>query len=128
MSDTKNLIITVPTELYTDLVEGSGIGYILNTYRQEIETALNNHVLVKDEKWIPVTERLPKERKTYEVTLQGVGELEGIDNEVAYATWLGNKNNRENNWLYHDVNNWKDKEVIAWKPRSKPYKAESERK
>jgi len=81
---------------------------------------------LKGGEWIPVTERLPEERHTYEVTLQGIGELEGIDNEVAYATWFGNKNNRKNNWLYHDVNNWQDKEVIAWKPRSKPYKVESE--
>ena len=69
MEDTKKLIITVPTELYTDLVEGSGIGYILNTYRQEIETALNNHVLVKEEKWTPVNdiEDIPK-RGTYWVS------------------------------------------------------------
>lgn len=87
---------------------------------------LNELIEIHKEGWIPASERLPKERNTYEVTLQGIGELEGIDNEVAYATWLGNKNNRKDNWLYHDVNNWQDKEVIAWKPRSKPYKAESE--
>ncbi len=68
-------------------------------------------------RWIPVTERLPEEGNTYEVTLQGIGELEGINNEVAYATWLKNRND----WLYHGVDDWKDKEVIAWKPLSKPY-------
>lgn len=73
-------------------------------------------------RWIPVTERLPKDGNTYEVTLRGIGELEGIDNEVAYATWLKNRKD----WLYHGVDNWKDKEVIAWKPLSKPYTGEKE--
>lgn len=76
--------------------------------------------------WTPVSEGFPKEYNTYEVTLRGIGELEGIDNEVAYATWFGNKNNWKNNWIYHGVDNWKDKEVIAWKPLSQPYKTESE--
>ena len=84
-------------------------------------------------RWIPVSERLPEENETYEVTLQGVRELEGIDNEVAYATWLGNREDSRKllydyrDWLYHDVDDWKDKEVIAWKPLSMPYKAESEK-
>lgn len=66
--------------------------------------------------WVSVSEKLPEERDTYEVTLQGIGELEGIDNEVAYATWLGK------DWIYHNVDNWTCRKVIAWKPLSKPYK------
>lgn len=99
-------------------------------YRQLAEWLKELKQLREQTRWIPVSERLPKEIGTYEVTLQGVGELKGIDNEVAYATWLGNRESLTlydySNWLYHDVDDWKDKEVIAWKPLSMPYKAESE--
>ena len=65
--------------------------------------------------WIPVSERLPRTANTYLVTLQGTGELKGAENEVAFATWV-NKD-----WIYHDVDNWQDKKVLAWMPTIKPY-------
>lgn len=108
---------------------GGFIGF--NTYSEAFDQVNNMSFAPR---WIPVSEGLPEESETYEVTLQGVGELEGIDNEVAYATWLGNREDSKRllfdyrNWLYHDVDDWKNKKVIAWKPLSMPYKVENEDK
>lgn len=70
-------------------------------------------------RWIPCSEKLPTENDTYEVTLRGISELEGTT-EIAYAKWLNN------DWLYHNVDDWQYKKVTAWKTRTQPYKPESE--
>lgn len=84
------------------------------------DTALDKAITaLKQTRWIPVSERLPTEIDTYEVTISGTSELEGTI-EIAFATWLND------DWLYHDVDDWQYKEVIAWKPLPQPYRAESE--
>lgn len=60
--------------------------------------------LGQEQKWIPVTERLPEENGGYLVTVKR--------GYVTTALWIGN------------AENWK--EVTAWMPLPQPYKAESE--
>jgi hypothetical protein len=71
-------------------------------------------------RWIPLSERLPKD-KTYVLTTIKVS------NRIAHARsgWY------ESGFFYNDNGDiWKatDMEVIAWMPLPKPYKAESEDK
>ena len=64
--------------------------------------------------WISVEEKSPKKRDGYYVTLEGIGELEGVT-ETTTATWI-------DGWLYSHVDDWKLKKVTAWMPLPKPYR------
>lgn len=48
MSDTVKFILEVPAELYADLAIESNFGYVLNTYRKELETAFDNRLSLRE--------------------------------------------------------------------------------
>lgn len=86
--------------------------------REAFDTAIK---ALEQTRWIPVSEELPKVADCYDVTRQIGSDLivsacyfDGID------TW------HNGNWINHERNYLTD--VVAWMPRPKPYKAESEDK
>lgn len=70
------------------------------------------------QRWIPVSERLPESEyaDTYLVSLECFGELEGCENEVAFASWTISKG-----WIMHDVYDAEYKRVTAWMEMLEPY-------
>lgn len=68
-------------------------------------------------RWIPCTERLPKEDGCYLVTIKWKGRYSG---DVYTETTMAEYKEKTKEWDYVDV--------IAWMPLPEPYKAESEDK
>lgn len=92
----------------------------------EIEKKLPS-VTPKAERWIPCTERLPKDGDTYLVTIEYKGEVIGVD----VASYSPVDGYIDKHW--ETFNDWKEDDdtcyhVSAWMPLPKPYKAESEDK
>lgn len=84
----------------------------------------------KDYEWIPVSERLPEERKKCLVTFRGgyvgimcyASDLYGVD-EYDFCDEKGKAG-----WYDYDreLGHYSRDDVIAWMPLPEPYKAESE--
>ena len=69
-----------------------------------------------EQRWIPVSERLPDKRGDYLVTLCGNGEP-----WVEIALWNETFGGRWQMVLYNDVDYSDISNVIAWMPLPKPY-------
>jgi len=83
----------------------------------EIRRALNMGMaaIKREQRWIPVTERLPD--KGYKVLVTSLGYI------------MTAKKFNENEWYLNDVNKFvHTADIEAWMPLPKPYKAESEDK
>ena len=87
--------------------------------------------LSQEPKWIPVSERLPKDG-TYLVTLEGINGKPRID-MMSFAKDLYKVDEfdfpkHKCGWYNYDseYGYWECTKVIAWMPLPKPYKVESE--
>ena len=86
-----------------------------------------------EQRWIPVSERLPEEYGEYMITWttsNSVARKEGLLGTAEYELTVeyDHENNRfKGEWVLDDyVKNYKDVKVIAWMPLPEPYRAESE--
>lgn len=80
-----------------------------------------------EQKWIPCTERLPKDGDTYLVTIEYKGEVIGVD-VASYSPvegYIDKHWDTFNDWVEDDKMHY---HVTAWMPLPQPYKAESEDK
>lgn len=78
-----------------------------------------------EQKWIPCTERLPKDGDTYLVTIEYKGEVIGVD-AASYSPvegYIDKHWDTFNDWVEDDKMHY---HVTAWMPLPQPYKAESE--
>lgn len=84
----------------------------LDNIKEELDEKIFNEVVAKPKasEWIPVTERLPEERKVVLITNDKgnvrYGQFRGTSGK--YWHWKGNTN----------------EEVIAWQPLPEPYEEE----
>lgn len=95
---------TIDQNIY-DYAESNGLSYanLKNAILDAPSVAL-------EQKWIPVTERLPEEKGLYLVSVKN-------DHNRRYSKTC---------W-FHGGDNWfARQDVLAWMPLPKPYKAESE--
>ena len=103
-------------------------------YRPSIKAVIDTITLSHSEnqnKWIPVSKRLPKENGRYFVTrgLNACGNLWNRVYIVNYSDLMGLK--KEKIWWSGNVGKSdfeRHDDVIAWMPLPTPYKAESEDK
>lgn len=76
----------------------------------------------REDRWIPVNEKLPEESGEYLTTLYH----EGVDgyycSSVLFLTESPNYKGMKNFWLTWDRLDTVDMEVIAWMPLPQPYK------
>ena len=77
---------------------------------EDLARIINDMPTIEPQKWVPVSERLPKQQQT--VLIQDFGEI-----TIGYL-------NAENRW--RDLTNLADylKGVVAWMPLPEPYKGE----
>ena len=75
-----------------------------------------------EQRWIPVTERLPKEWDSVLITFSGkYGNL-----TVVHAVGTGSLDGI-NGWYFDEIDGYTERlKVEAWMPLPEPYKAESE--
>ena len=94
---------------------------VAKEFEREFNEILNLAIktLDQEQRWIPVSERLPKEDGRYLVTVQNLTGYEHLDNNVFECEFFNT------DWIFKG---WKDNKVIAWMPLPKEYKAESEEK
>lgn len=101
--------------------------YEANEHSKECYYEIRNAILAMPEqepKWIPCSDRLPKESGEYLVSvIDDSGEDD--DYEAVDVAWFAHKKD-----YYIEDSEWRrlgiDETVIAWMPKPAPYKAESE--
>lgn len=94
--------------------DNSGDVVLGSALRERIERLPS---VIPEPSWIPVSERLPKEDGRYLVTVQNLTGYERLDNNVFECEFF------YTDWIFKG---WKDNKVIAWMPKPREYKAESE--
>lgn len=102
---------------------------LITDFKCESETMVdfcNTVIKALEQRWIPVSERLPKERDWYLAVFKESDTGFQLIPRVADYIGMG-----ENKWLLMDENGlpseyWDLLECIAWMPLPEPYKAESE--
>lgn len=104
----------------------------------EIRRALNMGMaaIKREQRWIPVTERLPEEYGEYMITwttshsmVNGKYGLLGIAEYELTGEYDAENNRFKGEWLLEEyVENYSNVKVTAWMPLPEPYKAESENK
>ena len=102
----------------------------------EIRQALNMGMdaLKHEQRWIPVTERLPEEYGEYMITwttshsmVNGKYGFLGIAEYELSGEYDAENNRFNGEWLLEEyVENYSDVKVTAWMSLPEPYKAESE--
>lgn len=81
-------------------------------FKEEIIDSACNRILELEQRWIPVSERLPEEMGNYMVTID----------YGKYGLFTAKR------YYYGKAPKWMDDCVTAWMPMPEPYKAESEDK
>ena len=104
----------------------------------EIRRALNMGIaaIKREQRWIPVSERLPEEYGEYMITwttshsmVNGKYGFLGTAEYELTGEYDAENNRFKGEWLLEEyVENYSDVKVTAWMPLPEPYKAESEDK
>lgn len=77
------------------------------------------------QRWIPCSERLPKERHDVLITKEPF-KIKGYEQEVIKAKRSADLRSGKIEWWSPEFGTLTNKAVLAWMPLPKPYKAESE--
>ena len=112
-------------------IEKDGYANLAPEFTEAMKMAISALEKQEQEKWIPVTERLPEEYGEYRITWKtsykpGKRFIGDAEYEPGFE-WDDVHDRFKGEWLLEDcIKIHPYVEVIAWKPIGEPYKAEEE--
>lgn len=93
------------------LIEKYGYVDLAPEFTEAMKMAVSALEKQEQDRWIPVTERLPEDDTEVLVYL--------FDNQSPYIAWI-----RDSHWYTEEFEVEKENEPVAWMPLPEPYKAE----